>query len=58
MMTTTLKLEPIIRINSEQFKQLCSANPEALLELTDGGELVIMSPTGGETGERNSSLNA
>jgi Uma2 family endonuclease len=49
----TLNLEPIIHLNSEQFKQLCDANPEAVLELTSKGELVIMSPTGGESGIQN-----
>jgi Uma2 family endonuclease len=49
----TLNLKPVICLNAEQFKKICYANPEAVLELTSKGELVVMSPTGGETGNRN-----
>lgn len=55
---TKLILDPVARFNPEQFKQLCAMNPEAVLELTNKGELIIMPSTGGETGERNSSLTA
>ncbi|MBF2019432.1 MAG: Uma2 family endonuclease [Hydrococcus sp. C42_A2020_068] len=54
----TLKLEPVIHLSAEQFTQLCYANPDAKLELTARGELVVMSPTGGESGMRNSWLTA
>ncbi len=54
----TLNLEPIIYLNAEQFIQLCYANPNAKLELTSTGDLVVMSPTGGESGIRNSWLTA
>lgn len=57
-MNTILKLEPIIQLSPEQFTSICHANPEAKLELTARGELVIMSPTGGETGNRNIKLSA
>jgi Uma2 family endonuclease len=52
----TLNLSPVIQISSEQFRQLCSANPETKLELTAQGNLVIMSPTGGESGIRNTEI--
>ena len=51
-----VNLSPIVSLSSEQFQQLCFANPEAKLELTAQGELVIMSPTGGESGIRNTEL--
>ena len=51
-----LDFSPIIRLSSEQFRQLCSANPEAKLEFTAQGELVIVSPTGGESGIRNTEI--
>jgi Uma2 family endonuclease len=54
----TLKLDSIIHLNPELFKKLCQANPEAKLELTYQGELVVMSPTGGVTGNRNTKLIA
>ncbi|NJP22405.1 MAG: Uma2 family endonuclease [Hydrococcus sp. CRU_1_1] len=53
----TLKLEPILHLSAEQFTQLCYANPDAKLELTGAGELVVMSPTGGESGSRNLKLS-
>ncbi|BAU63109.1 hypothetical protein STA3757_04650 [Stanieria sp. NIES-3757] len=52
----TLNLSPVIQISSEQFRQLCYANPETKLELTAQGNLVIMSPTGGESGIRNTEI--
>lgn len=57
MTALTLKLNSIINLTDEQFYQLCQDNPELKLERTAIGELVIMSPTGGETGKRNSDLN-
>lgn len=54
----TLKLEPVIHLSAEQFIQLCYTNPDAKLELTARGELVVMSPTGEESGMRNSWLTA
>ncbi|ELR99539.1 Uma2 family endonuclease [Gloeocapsa sp. PCC 73106] len=53
----TLNLKPVIHLNQEQFKQLVVANPDAFLELTSIGELVVMSPTGGETGDRNDEIS-
>lgn len=57
-MNTILKLEPIIHLSPEQFTSICHTNPEAKLELTARGELVIVSPTGGETGNKNIKLLA
>jgi Uma2 family endonuclease len=45
-----------LRLTPEQFERVCQANPEAVLELTAEGFLVVMTPTGGETGSRNSRL--
>ena len=45
-----------LRLTPEQFKQVCQANPEAMLELGADGALIAMTPTGGETGSRNSRL--
>ena len=44
------------RITPEQFEQLAEAEQLARLELTASGELVVMSPTGGEAGSRNFNL--
>jgi Uma2 family endonuclease len=45
-----------LRLTPEQFEQVCQVNPEAVLELTAEGLLIVMTPTGGETGSRNSRL--
>jgi Uma2 family endonuclease len=46
----------IIPITDEQFYQLCVANRELKLERTAKGDLIIMPPTGGITGNRNFKL--
>ena len=38
-----VNLTPIVSLSSQQFKQLCSAKPEAKLELTAQRKLVIVS---------------
>jgi Uma2 family endonuclease len=43
-------------MNDDQFYQLCRNNPDLKFERNAYGELIIMPPTGGETGRRNSSL--
>ncbi len=58
MTPITLNLQPTIELTDEQFALICSINRDLRLERTATGELVIMPPTGGETGRRNSSINA
>lgn len=41
-----------LKLTTEQFEELCAANPDRPLELTSEGILVIMSPVGGESGGR------
>ena len=57
MTTVILDFSPIVKLTHKQFHDLCAANPDTKLELTAHGELVVMSPTGGETGAWNSDLN-
>jgi Uma2 family endonuclease len=47
-----------LRLSPEQFALVCAANPDAVLELGANGRLITMTPTGGETGARNSLLIA
>jgi Uma2 family endonuclease len=47
-----------LRLTAEQFALVCQANPDAVLELSADGRLIPMTPTGGETGLRNSLLSA
>jgi Uma2 family endonuclease len=51
--TTTSTLELKIDLTDEQFWQLCQNNRDYQFERTASGELLIMPPTGGETGRRN-----
>ncbi|KAB8317417.1 Uma2 family endonuclease [Tolypothrix campylonemoides VB511288] len=56
MNTITLNLKPVIELTDEQFYQLCQRNPDVKFERNAKGELLIMSPTGGETGNRNAEI--
>ena len=56
MTALTLNLNSLIKLTSEQFYQLCQENPDLKLERNSQGELIIMPPTGGETGKRNVNL--
>ena len=51
-----LQLPSDICLSPEQFAAVCAANPDAVLELDAAGNLIHISPTGGETGARNSRL--
>ena len=45
-----------LQLTPEQFWAVCEANPDAVLELDASGHLIQMTPTGGETGARNSTV--
>ncbi|MDJ0600809.1 MAG: Uma2 family endonuclease [Crocosphaera sp.] len=51
-----LQLSPAIAMTDEQFFALCQLNRDYRLERNAKGELVIMPPTGSETGNRNAKL--
>jgi Uma2 family endonuclease len=57
METLTLNIPPAVNLTDEQFYQLCMANEPWQLELTQTGELIIMPPTGGESGIINANLS-
>jgi Uma2 family endonuclease len=46
-----------LRLSPQQFALVCAANPGAVLELTADGQVIEMTPTGGETSARNNLLN-
>lgn len=60
MNTTTISLPPTLELKldltDEQFWQLCHDNSDLRFERTATGKLIIMSPTGSTTGERNADL--
>ena len=58
MTAFTIDLTPVAKLSDTQLTSSVVANPDIKLERTPKGELVIMPPTGGETGKRNSELNA
>ena len=51
-----LRLPDDLSLSPDQFAAVCIANPQAVLELTPEGHLIHITPTGGETGARNSRL--
>ncbi|BAY62648.1 hypothetical protein NIES22_27230 [Calothrix brevissima NIES-22] len=56
MNTVVLNLEPIAHLTDEQFYQLCLANKDLSLEMNAAGELIIVPPVGGESGNREAEL--
>ncbi len=57
MNALTVNLKSVIEMTDEQFFELCQNNRELRFERNANGELIIMPPTGGETGNRNGRLN-
>ena len=57
-MVSTFKIQADrTAITDEEFEKICCENRDRKFERTAQGELVIMSLTGGSTGERNAELN-
>ena len=52
-----LHFHPVLqKLGEDGFYKFCMLNKELRIELTSAGDLIVMSPTGGETGERNFNL--
>ncbi|WP_414619351.1 Uma2 family endonuclease [Calothrix sp. CCY 0018] len=58
MTAIAINFNNVVQFTDNQFYQLCHDNPDVKLERNQWGELVVMPPTGGETGNRNSEMNA
>ena len=56
MHVLTLNLDGV-HLTEEQFWQLCQRNRDWQFELTATGELVVMAPVGGESGNQEANLN-
>ena len=54
----TINIPETFKVTEEQFQLLATANRDLRLERTANGELIIMPPTGGNTGKRNAQLSA
>lgn len=57
MAALTLNLNSIAKIDRDRFRQIANDNPDMKLERNKAGHLIIMAPTGGETGSFNFDLN-
>lgn len=49
-------LRPVLELTDEQLYEFCQINRDLRIERTPQGDLLIMPPTGGETGERNAEI--
>jgi len=56
MNAITLQIPKSLKFTDDKFVEIVAANKDLRLELSSQGELSIMSPTGGETGDRNLEL--
>ncbi|MBS9389617.1 MAG: Uma2 family endonuclease [Dolichospermum sp. WA123] len=56
MTAVTLQIPKSLKFTDDKFVEMVAANKDLRLELSAQGELSIMSPTGGETGDRNLEL--
>ena len=52
----TLRIRPAIEMTDDEFFALCQLNRDLRFERTSEGDIIIMPPTGGATGIRNSSI--
>jgi hypothetical protein len=53
LLAPPLDVLELLRLMPEQFAAVCLANPHALRELDAIGQIIHMTPTGGDTGARN-----
>lgn len=51
-----LQLPPSLQMNPDQFFDFCQVNRDLRIERTAKGEIIVMTPAGGETGGRNSEI--
>ena len=56
-MIETINIEALANpITERQFEQLCAQNQDTKFEMTSQGKLIVMSPTGSESGRQNADL--
>jgi Uma2 family endonuclease len=56
MAALTINLNSISNLSRSQFRQIANDNPDMKLERNKQGNLIVMAPTGGETGSFNFDL--
>lgn len=52
-----LQFDPFIKMTDDQFFDFCQANRDVRIERNSQGEIIVMPPTGWETGNQNSEIN-
>ncbi len=57
MLKTTITIPQTFKVTHEQFQQIAAVNRDLRLERTATGELIVMPPTGSETGNRNQDMS-
>ena len=57
MNAITLQIPKSLKFTDDKFVEIVAANKDLRLELSSQGELSIMSPTGGETGDYTCHFN-
>ncbi|MEO0853636.1 MAG: Uma2 family endonuclease, partial [Cyanobacteria bacterium J06648_11] len=57
-MAVTLNVSPLATLSHERFYELCMANADVSMERSPRGELIVMAPVGGESGNREADLIA
>jgi len=58
MVAITVNLSPSFELTDDAFYELCRNNPDVKFERTATGELIVISPVGGEGGRREADLIA
>lgn len=53
MTALTLNLRSTMELTDERFEQICHSNQDLRFERSSKGELIVMPPTGSETGRQN-----
>ncbi|MEG4573606.1 Uma2 family endonuclease [Microcoleus sp. N3A4] len=53
MLNNTITIPQTFKVTHEQFQQIAAVNRDLRLERSATGELIVMPPTGSETGNRN-----
>ncbi len=56
MQAITINFGSLLKLSSEQFLQLCSLNRDIRMERNAQGEIIVMPPTGAESGRCNANI--
>ncbi len=56
-MEAVLNFQPVIELTEDQFFEFCQLNRDVRIERNAKGEILVIPPTGGVTGDRNAELN-